>query len=204
MFTVKLRYHLRTRRVLLDAGRNEAIPVMPFNELCDLIGDAIKSVPTEVIKKSFKQTLFSLPADGSRDDIDGSKRLTSLIAQAPEFEDLPEAYRFEVFDTKSFQFWISIEPVDDFGIRRRKKGSAEKYKNRAFKCELCGWGYSNKSHPKVSEHKGDCPAVWIFEEWQRTLLDIGLSEKFFNAFEENGYDDVLFWPELEFFCSVPM
>ena len=91
-----LRYHLRTRRRLLAADRNEAIPVMPFHELCELVGNAIKSVSSDAIKKSFKRTLFALPADGSRDEIDGGKRLNQLIKIAPTFEELPEAYRFKV------------------------------------------------------------------------------------------------------------
>ena len=46
-------------------------------------------------------------------------------------------------------------------------------KNWAFKCALCGWGYSNKSHPKVAEHNEDCLAIWIFEEWSpQTLADL--------------------------------
>ena len=131
-----------------------------YSRDCGLLS-AIKSVLTEAIKKSFKRTLFALPADGSRDEIDGSKRLNQLIKIAPTFEELPEAYRFKVcsiFDFESISY--VIQPIDDFGIRR-KKGSAEKYKNRAFECSLCEWGYANKSHPKVTE---DCPAIWIYEE----------------------------------------
>ena len=101
-----MRYHLRTRRKLLAAGRNEAIPLMPFHELCELIGDAIKSVSPEAIKKSFKRTLFALPADGSRDEIDGSKRLNQLIKIAPTFEELPEAYRFKVCSIFDFEKYI--------------------------------------------------------------------------------------------------
>ena len=91
-----MRYHLRKRRELLAAGRNEAIPLMPFHELCESVANAIKAVPSESIKKSFKQTLFALPVDGSKDSTEGGKRITKLIANAPDFEDLPEAYRKEV------------------------------------------------------------------------------------------------------------
>ena len=67
---------------------------MPFHELADVVGEAVKSVKSEAIKKSFKHTLFSLPPDGSRDKQEGSKRLTNLINIAPAFEDLPEKYKF--------------------------------------------------------------------------------------------------------------
>ena len=95
----------------------------------------------QAVKNSFKHTLFALPPDGSRDSIDGGKRLMQLIDQAPAFEDLPEKHRFKVLSWPAVEPTSSfiVESVDDFGIRRRKKGSAEKYKNRAFKCELCGW-----------------------------------------------------------------
>ena len=46
-----------------------------FDQLCDVIGDAIKSVPSEKVIKMFKQSLFSLPIDGSRDQSEGSKKL---------------------------------------------------------------------------------------------------------------------------------
>ena len=82
---------------MIAEGRNEAIPVMPFHELADVVGNAIKSVKSEAIKKSFKHTLFSLPPDGSRNKEEGSKRLNALITSAPTFEQLPEKYRFQVF-----------------------------------------------------------------------------------------------------------
>ena len=65
---------------------------MPFHELAEVVGNAIKSVKSEHIKKSFKQTLFSLPPDGSRDKEEGSKRLNALITSAPTFEQHPEKY----------------------------------------------------------------------------------------------------------------
>ena len=55
---------------------------MPFDQLCDIIGDPIKSVPSEKFIKMFKQTLFSLPIDGSRDQAEGSKKTLKLIAGA--------------------------------------------------------------------------------------------------------------------------
>ena len=64
-----------------------------------------------------------------------------------------------------------VEQVDDFGIRRRKQGNAEKYKTRAFQCRICKWGHSNKASKKVEEHKDECPAVCIFEEWQPQPLE---------------------------------
>ena len=79
---------------------------MPFHELCDLVGNAIKSVLTEAIKKSFKRILFALPADGSRDEIDGLKRLNQLIKIAPPFEELPEAYRFKVCSIFDFEKYM--------------------------------------------------------------------------------------------------
>ena len=74
---------------------------MPFHKLADVVGNAVKSVKSESIKKSFKHTLFSLPADGSKDQEEGSKRLNNLITSAPTFEELPEKYRFEVLCVKS-------------------------------------------------------------------------------------------------------
>ena len=82
---------------MIAERRNEAISVMPFHELAEVVGNAIKSVKSEAIKKSFKHTLFSLPPDGSRDKEEGSKRLNALITSAPTFEQLPEKYRFQVF-----------------------------------------------------------------------------------------------------------
>ena len=81
---------------MISEGRNEAIPVMPFHELGDVVGEAVKSVKSETIKKSFKHTLFSLPPDGSRYKLEGSKSLANLIEIAPAFEDLPEKYKFKV------------------------------------------------------------------------------------------------------------
>ena len=64
-----------------------------------------------------------------------------------------------------------IEQVDKFGIRRRKKGNAAKYKNRVFQCPLCKWGHSNKASEKVEKHKEDCPALWIFKKWEPRPLE---------------------------------
>ena len=66
---------------------------------------------------------------------------------------------------------IAFEQYEDFGIRRWKAGTAEKYKKRAFQCKICGWGYSNKTHKKVAQHKDECPGVWIYEEWQPQKLE---------------------------------
>ena len=66
---------------------------------------------------------------------------------------------------------VLVEPIDDFGIRRRKKGNAEKYKKLAFQCKLCKWGHSNKASEKVKEHVNQCPARWSFEKWQPKPLE---------------------------------
>ena len=31
-------------------------------------------------------------------------------------------------------------------------------------------GHSNKASTKFEEHKDECPAIWIFEEWQPQKL----------------------------------
>ena len=72
------------------------------------MGKAVKAVKSEAIKKSFKHTLFSLPADGSRDKQEESKRLTNLIEIAPDFEDLPEKYKFKVHSNVT---WKSFFPA---------------------------------------------------------------------------------------------
>ena len=93
---------------MISEGKNEAIPVMPFHELADVVGNAVKSVKSGAIKKSFKHTLFSLPPDGSRDKEEGSKRLNALIECAPAFEELPEKYQFKVRLIDSWIFyWLS-------------------------------------------------------------------------------------------------
>ena len=71
-------YHIEARRKMLAEGNNEPSPKMPFDQLFDLIGDTIKSVPSEKVIKMFKQTLFSLPTDESRDQTEGSKKLLKL------------------------------------------------------------------------------------------------------------------------------
>ena len=81
---------------MLAEGRNEAIPVMPFRQLCTIVGDAIEQVSSKNIKKSFKQTLFSLNPDGSENSTKGSRHLNQLIADAPAFEDLHEKYKMKV------------------------------------------------------------------------------------------------------------
>ena len=74
---------------------------MPFSEFCDHIGDAIKAVPSEAVIKSFDQTLFS-PANGSKDEDKGSKRLRDLIAEAPTFDELPEQFKMKVTVPEAF------------------------------------------------------------------------------------------------------
>ena len=71
------------------------------------------------------------------------------------------------------QLYDVLEQTDEFGVRRRKAGNAEKYKRRVFKCPLCSWGYSNKYAAQAKKHKDDCPAHWIFEQWQpQNLQDL--------------------------------
>ena len=89
-------YHIEARRKMLVEGNNGPSPKMPFDQLCDLIGDTIKSVPSEKVIKTFKQTLFSLPIDGSRDQAGGSKKLLKLIAGAPGIDQIPEKYKLKV------------------------------------------------------------------------------------------------------------
>ena len=163
-------YHIATRRKMLAEGNNGPIPKMPFDKLCDLIGDAINSVPSEKVIKTFKQTLFSLPIDGSRDEAEGSKKLLKLIAGAPSIDQIPEKYKLKVSDS-AISFMICPHEVDDSGILRRKEGAAEKYKNRVFNCKLCGWAYSNKYAAKAKKHQEQCPAFWIYESWKPQKLE---------------------------------
>ena len=91
---------------MISEERNEAIPVMPFHELADVVGEAVKSVKLEAIEKSFTHTLFSLPPYGSRAKQEGSKRLTNLIESASAFEDLPEKYEFKVHSNVNYNLRI--------------------------------------------------------------------------------------------------
>ena len=68
-------HHIEARRKMLAEGNNGPNPKMLFDQLYDLIGDTIKSVPSDKVIKTFKQTLFSFPTDGSRDQAEGSKKL---------------------------------------------------------------------------------------------------------------------------------
>ena len=60
---------------MLAEGKNEAIPVMPFHELCEHLADGVEAVPSRLIIRSFETTLLSLSPDGSEDDEKGGKRL---------------------------------------------------------------------------------------------------------------------------------
>ena len=86
----------------MNEGTNGPIPKMPFDQLCDLIAEAIKSVPSEKVIKTFKQTLLSLPIDGSRDEAEGSKRILRYIAGAPTLDQIPQKYRSHVTYTVVF------------------------------------------------------------------------------------------------------
>ena len=38
-------------------------------------------------------------------------------------------------------------------------------------------GDSNKASMKVADHKDNCPAIWIFEDWQpQSLTDLNARE----------------------------
>ena len=89
-------YHIEARRKMLAEGNNGPIPTMPFDQLYDLIGEAIESVPSEKVIKTFKQTLFSLPIDGSTDQAEGNKKLLKLIAGAPSIDQIPGKYKLKV------------------------------------------------------------------------------------------------------------
>ena len=154
---------------MLNEGTNGPIPKMPFDQLCDLLAEAIKSVPSEKVIKTFRQTLLSLPIGGSRDEAEGSKRILRYIAGAPALEQIPEKYRPHV--TYTMTLYVGNVEVDADGIRRRDAGAAEKYKNRVFKCKLCGWAYSNKYAKKAKEHGEECPAIWIYQDWKPQKLE---------------------------------
>ena len=76
------------------------IPQMPFEEMCELLAEAMKSIPSERVIKTFKQTLFSLPVDGSKDQTEGSKSLLDFIAKAPSFDELSPDERSKVTQKK--------------------------------------------------------------------------------------------------------
>ena len=91
---------------------------------------------SEAIKKSFTHTLFSLPRTGvviRKNAASGSIILLKLPRLSRIFQKninpryIPLTIGFSV---------VLVEPIDDFGIRRRKKGNAEKYKKLAFQCKL--------------------------------------------------------------------
>ena len=81
---------------MLAEGKNGPILKIPFNELWSLIADAIKYVPSAMVIKTFKQTLISLPIDGSRDQKEGNKTLLRYIAEALSIDEIPEQYRAQV------------------------------------------------------------------------------------------------------------
>ena len=119
----------RTRRKMISEERNEASPVMPFRELLSVVGNAVKSVKSEAIKKSFKHTLFSLPQYGSRDKQEGSKRLNNLIEIAPAFEDLVEKHQCKCIFHWQLDFvlyWLSQLIILEFeGGKKRMQNSVK-------------------------------------------------------------------------------
>ena len=62
---------------MLAEGRNEAIHIMSFRQLCTIVIDGF----FRKHKKSFKQTLFALNPDGSEDSTKGSRRLQTSLSQ---------------------------------------------------------------------------------------------------------------------------
>ena len=79
-----------------------------FDRLCDLISEAINSVPSKKVIKTFKQTLLSLPIDGSRDEVEGSKRLLKYIAEAPSLEEIPGKYRSHVTYMRVLSMFVKL------------------------------------------------------------------------------------------------
>ena len=126
---------------MISEGRNEAIPVMSFHELADVVGKAVKSVKSEAIKKSFKHTLFSLPPDGSRDKQEGSKRLTNLIEIAPAFEDLPEKYQFKVHSNFTLDLLKLLSQLSKLMTLEFAEGRKEMQKS--IKAELSSANYAS-------------------------------------------------------------
>ena len=94
--------HIQARRKMLAERENCPVPKMPFDQLCSLLADAIKSVLSERVVKTFKQTLLSLPIDGSQDQAEGSKRLLKYIATAPSVDQLPEKHKVHVTFKQNF------------------------------------------------------------------------------------------------------
>ena len=103
------------------------------------------------------------PPDGSRDK-EGSKRLNNLIEIAQVSRIFKKSISSRYISLTIGFSVVLVKPVDDFGIRRRKKENAEKLKKRAFQCKLCKWGHFNKASEKVKENANECPARWIFEK----------------------------------------
>ena len=94
-----------------------------------------------------------------------------MIAGAPSLDQIPEKCRSHVTCMRFFVFMLRKVEVDADGLQKRDAASAEKYKNRVFKCKLCGWAYLNKYAPKAKEHKTECPAIWIFQDWKPQKLE---------------------------------
>ena len=82
-----------------------------------------------------------------------------------------------LFRKHFYDIFVSIER-DKFGILRRNPDNAEKYASRAYKCNICGWAYSDKSKDKAKAQASDCPSSWIYEEWKPQKLE---SLKFLKA-----------------------
>ena len=79
--------------------------------------------------------------------------------------------------------------IDEFGIRRQNAENAVKYKNRVFKCNLCGWAHSIKSRVKALQHENECTAMWIFDGSQKRLK----SQSLWNLSHLKSFKTFLQW-----------
>jgi len=76
----------------------------------------------------------------------------------------------------------------------RSLGEELRQKSLELECRRNKCGFSDEAHGDPCRHESQqTPATPL---WQQTLLEVGLTQKFFQTFEENGYDDIEFWPEL--------
>ena len=140
----------RTRRKIISEERNDASPVMPFRELLSVVGNAVKSVKSEAIKKSFNHTLFSLPQYGSRDKQEGSKRLNNLIEIAPAFEDLVEKHQCKCIFHWQLDFvlyWLSQLII--LGFEGGKKRMQNSVKSGLFSASCASVGILIKQTRKL-------------------------------------------------------
>ena len=161
---------------MISEGRNEAIPVMPFHELADVVGEAVKSVKSDAIKKSFKHTLFSLPPDGSRDRQEGSKRLTNLIEGAPAFEDLPEKYKFKVHSNVTYNLLMlllsCLSKLTTLEFADGRKGMQKSTKAELFSVNYVNGGIRTKQARKFRSIRMSVPPFGFMKNGNHNLCRI--------------------------------